>query len=448
VTQPASVGPTAALCAALGAQQRRQLPDEVADAARAVVLDGVGCLIAGAAEPAGVIASGYTAAAGGQPEASVAGLADKVDAPAAAFANGVLMHALDFEAVGIPPCHDTSSVFPALLALAERENLSGRDVIRAFVLGWDVECRLRTAGAANSSFHPTAVYGPMAAAAACAVLLGLDPAGIENTLGIAASSAGGLAVNGKSMVKTAHAGNAARTGVTSALLAREGFASASGILERRHGYGDAFLVKPDWERLNQGWSESYFITEPGVNYKPYPVQFAMLNVVDTALDARSAGLDPEDIATVHITASAHIADRSDPRPHSGHAGKFSPEYCTAVALLSGEVGIEAFTDERCADPAVRALIDQCRITAYPEGTGGKRDVALRITRKDGSMVAVERTRPRGSVQDPLTRPQRLAKVRLCLRAVGAEAAADTLIDAMERFDTADDVRALAAALRG
>ena len=449
MTVAPETGATELLAAELAARPARHLPPSVVTAAKEVILDGLGCLVAGAREPAGEIAISQARAAGGLEEATLVGVARKVDAASAAFANGVAMHALDFEAVGTPPCHATSSVLPALLALAERGGRSGAAVIEAFVIGWEVECRLRTAGSANPRFHPTGVYGPVAAAAASAVLLGLDATSIENAIGIAASSAGGLAANGIAMVKTAHAGNAARAGVTAALLAGGGFTSAKRVLERSRGYGDTFLVDPDWVPLAASWGERWFIVDPGVNYKPYPVQFPMLNVVDAALDAVAAGARADSITAIDITASPKIAGRSNPRPHGGHGGKFSPEYCAAVALLRGAASIEDFTDERAADPVLVAMIDRCTVTARPPGDGGEREVSIRIEHGDRSEITVTRTSPRGTTENPLTREEHHAKLQMCLRTAGRDAAAaDRLADLSQGLESSDDLLALAEFLRG
>lgn len=449
--QGTASGPTATLCTALEESARHGVAEEPAAVARAVMLDGIACQFAGHAEIPAVIVRNYAAAIGGRAESSVVGVTGQLDAANAAYANGTAMHALDFEAVGTPPCHGTSSILPALVALAERESLSGSALICAFVLGWEAESRLRTVAKLRAGFHPTAVYGPIAAAAASAVLLRLDAAAIAGAIATAASSAGGLAGNGQTAVKAVHAGNAARCGVQAALLARNGLIGGASILERQGGFGDGFLAEArDWDRLTEGWGESYFLSAEKLNYKPYPVQFPMINVVDAALDLVTAesehGLfDVDGVASLEIIAPPQVTGRSNSNPRNGHAGKFSPEYCAAVALVFGEVGIDAFTDARVAEPRIRQLIDRTTLSART-GTCA-REVSIKLVRIDGRVTCVSRQHPRGSAQAPMSRQERIAKVGRCLSYAGAADIADDLVALVERFATPEDVVSLGQLLR-
>lgn len=437
-------GVTGAFCAALHDQAHDGLPEPVVEAARAVVLDGVGCLFAGFAEAPSRIGRDYVTAVAGHPEASVVGVGAKVDAADAAFANGVAVHALDFEAVGSPPAHGTASVLPAVFALAERSGATGRDVLQAFALGWDVECRLRTVGRLRPAFHPMAVYGPVASAAASALLLGLDPVGIENAVAIGASGAGGLAANGHTPVKVVHAGNAARSGVLAALQAEQGLAGARHVFERPGGYGEAFLLDAAWDRLNAGWGVEHFMSDDHVDHKPYPVQLPMLNVVDAVLDARPAGFDLAGFERLEMTVSTLVAGRPRDRPDHGHAGKFNPVFCAAVALVFGKVGIEAFSDEVVADPRIRRVMERTTVVERP--SAGDHEVAVRLYGGDG-VIEVARAHQRGSRWEPLSRRQRIDKLRGCLAHAGVEGITDDLVTCVEGLETAADVWRLGTLLR-
>lgn len=443
-----NASPTTLLCTALYERAREGPPDAVIEAARAVVLDAVGCLFAGSAEKPSRASREYVAAIAGRGQSSVVGLAQQVDAASAAFANGVTIHALDFEPIGSPPCHAPASVLPAVLALAESCGAGGRDLITAFVLGWEVECRLRTAGTLRSAFHPLAIYGPVAAAAASAVLLGLDPSGIESAVAIGASAAGGLAANGHTPIKVIHAGSAARAGVVAALQAQHGLSGASGVFERAGGYGDAFFAEVDWgtfDSIATGPEPEYYLTEDGVVYKPYPVQLPMLNVVDTVLDARSSAFELADLDALELIVAPLVASRSNPRPRSGHAGKFSTEYCAAAALVFGEVGIATFDDERLSDPRLMQVISRTTITERSDFELG--DVTVRLRTVSGDIVEVSRTHARGSKAAPLTREQRIEKVRSCLGYGGVPEITGDLVVAVEELETAQDVSRLGALLR-
>ncbi|MGX7680818.1 MmgE/PrpD family protein [Jatrophihabitans sp. DSM 45814] len=445
MTAGTSLGASAELAADLHLRAAQGLPESVAETAKAVILDGVGCLFAGLAEKPSAISREYVTAVAGHPESSVAGADQQVDAASAAFANGVAIHSLDFDAIGSPPCHGTASVLPALLALAERSNASGRDVLCAFAMGWEVECRMRMAGKLRSAFHPLSVYGPVAAAAAGAILLGLDPRGIENAIAIGASAAGGLAANGQTPVKVMHAGNASRAGVIAALQAQRGLSGAAGVFERPGGYGDAFFAEVNWTQLNAGMATHYYLDLDGVVFKPYPVQLPMLSVIDAVLDARPADFDLTDFEGLELIVSPLVASRSNPRPQRGHVGKFSPEFCAAAALLFGSVGIKTFTDELVTDSRITRVIDRTTVTERPSMK--THEVSVRLRRADGNVVEVSRAHQRGSTSEPLSREQRIAKVGDCLAYAQVADITEDLVSCVEAFETVADMSRLGELLR-
>jgi len=441
-------GATARLADVLHDRFREETPRAVLDAAQAVVLDAVGCLFAGIAERPSRIGRDYVLAAGGSGPSSVVGRTDGVDAAGAAYANGITIHALDFEPIGSPPCHAPASVLPAVLALAERSGSSGRDLLASLAIGWEVESALRAAGRLRSAFHPLAVYGPVAAAAASAALLGLDARGIENAIAIGASAAGGLAANGHSPVKVVHSGVAAQAGVVAALQAQHGLVGSRAVLEARGGYGDAFYSEVDWgvlERLTAGPDAVHALSAATVLHKPYPVQLPILNVIDTVLDVRPDGFDPSDLESLELTVSSLIASRSNPRPERGHAGKFSPEFCAAAALRDGGVGIGSFEDARLHDARLLDVID--RVVVVERKDAGVHEVAVRLRTRSGAVLKASRSDPRGTAAAPLSGRQLVDKVRGCLEHAGAAGITDDLVACIGDLAAAGDVSDLTALLR-
>ena len=185
------------------------LPPPVVEAAKIAILDGVANVVAGSVQELADIIGRYVRDAGGAPQASVVGWGYQTNPPAAAFANGVFGHCLDYEIQGFPPTHGTSSCLPAALALAEQHHVAGNRVITAYVLGWEIQGRLRAASApaTRPGYHPPGLVGPLGGAAASAKTLGLDAQQTLMALGIAASRTGGLTANTGTMVKSTHPGN-------------------------------------------------------------------------------------------------------------------------------------------------------------------------------------------------------------------------------------------------
>ena len=442
-------GATARLCASLVDLSATRLPERVVAAAKVVILDGVACLVAGTTEHSSTIVRQYAASVAGPAEASIVGEKRKASAASAAFANGVALHSLDYEPQGAPPAHGTSSILPALLALAERDGIPGYAVVRAFVLGWDVECRLRTAASGvRHAFHPSGIFGPLAATAACAVLLRLSASQTENALGIAASAAGGLAANTPTMTKATHAGNAARIGVEASQLARLGFDAAPGILETRHGIAEAFFESGTaWPSLHDGWGDRYSMADPGVNIKPYPVQYPMLALIEAVLAARPPGFRADALDSAEIFGSEHITSRTDPDPSTGHAGRFSPEYCAAAALVFGAVGLAAFEESARADLALQDVLKRVRLTTRVADHATRHAVSVRVVLRDGKTSTADRAFHRGSIKNPMTRDERLVKVYDCLAHGGREELAEQIVERVERLDSLADLSSLTALLR-
>ena len=247
------MGTTENLARFIAETQYDDLPAAVVAAAKTGILDGIANLLAGSTQPVAQIISAYTLELGGTPVSSVIGHGFKTNPLNAAFANGVSGHCLDFELQGQPSSHGTSSILPGPLALAEAQGgASGKELIVAYALGWDVQQRIVAAsyraGANLRGFHPPGVYGPLGGTASAAKMLKLTQEHVRMALGIAASRTGGLFANNGTMVKSTHPGNAARMSTEAALLARRGFRSHDAIFEAPRGYvAVLFDDRFDWD---------------------------------------------------------------------------------------------------------------------------------------------------------------------------------------------------------
>ncbi len=429
-----------------------RLPRAVVDAAKIVILDGVANALAGSTQPLSRTVVDYVQALGGAPDCRIVGWDHKTNPFFAAFANGVFLHCLDFEVQGYPAAHGTSSILPAALALGEQAGASGRSLVAAFAVGWDVQARLRTAAAKASlrGFHPPGVFGPLAAAAACARVRGLDPRQTRMALGIAASRTGGLFANNGTMVKATHPGNAGRMGVEAAVLAAMGFVSHESILEALHGYvealfGDAF----NWDLLTKDLGQVFHLVEPGFNIKRYPAEIYMQWPIEAVATLRQKHrIRVEEVEALEVEVPPVRDDLSRPQPKSGLDGKFSFEYCAAVALAEERVGIDAFTDATRFSPRVEDALRKVRVTFNPEIP---RDVqrmwtVARVRLKDGRGFSERCRGYRGSMTNPMGRDERLEKFRECAGRVLGPADVERTIAMLEALEELGDVRELTAIL--
>ncbi len=412
--------------------------DSVVEAAKIAILDGVANMLAGSTQELASIIGRYVQDMGGSTQSSVVGWGFKTNAPSAAFANGVFGHCLDFEIQGYPPTHGTSSCLPAALALGEERHTNGKAIIEAYVMGWEIQGRLRAASAAfsNPAYHPPGLVGPLGGAVAGAKVLGLDAWHIQMAMGIAASRTGGLTANTGTMVKSTHTGNAARMGAEAAILAAAGYTSSDSILEAPNGYSDAlFDGNMDWEILTNGLGVSYRLVDPGFDIKRFPAQLHMQNPIEAVLNLlESHNLRADDVEnlTVHTGGRGH----SGSLPASGLDGKFSIEYCAAAALLDGKVGIETFTDDRRFSPDMEETLGKIQVEP---GNQDSADVKVTALLKDGRSAEAECRGFRGSARNPMSREERMDKVIDCVGRVLTDQDADRLVSLIEDLENVADI---------
>lgn len=412
--------------------------DSVVEAAKIAILDGVANMLAGSIQELASIIGRYVQDMGGSTQSSVVGWGFKTNAPSAAFANGVFGHCLDFEIQGYPPTHGTSSCLPAALALGEERHTNGKAIIEAYVMGWEIQGRLRAASAAfsNPAYHPPGLVGPLGGAVAGAKVLGLDAWHIQMAMGIAASRTGGLTANTGTMVKSTHTGNAARMGAEAAILAAAGYTSSDSILEAPNGYSDAlFDGNMDWEILTNGLGVSYRLVDPGFDIKRFPAQLHMQNPIEAVLNLlESHNLRADDVEnlTVHTGGRGH----SGSLPASGLDGKFSIEYCAAAALLDGKVGIETFTDDRRFSPDMEETLGKIQVEP---GNQDSADVKVTALLKDGRSAEAECRGFRGSARNPMSREERMDKIIDCVGRVLTDQDADRLVSLIEDLENVADI---------
>ena len=417
------------------------LPDEALFAARQCLLDWVGVTLAGANEPLAVILREDALAEGGNPQATLLGDGARATARQAALVNGSASHALDFDDVNLAMSgHPSVPVWPALLALAESRGGTGRDVLAAFVAGFEMECRigwLVMPAHYSIGFHSTGTLGTFGAAAACAHLLGFDQDQWQRTLGIAGAQAAGLKSMFGTMCKPLHAGKAAANGLFAALMAERGFTSNPEVLETAQGFAATQTTSPNAERALAAFGERYAVRDTLFKYHAacYGTHETIEGVLRLASQHR---LSPADVAAIELTVpQGHLAMCNIQEPSTGLEGKFSLRFTAALALADGETGEQAFTDERVQSPHLVEL--RKRVSVQPaEGDWG-RGTRVAIRTADGRSLE-EQVNLNIPAADLDLQWQRLeSKFRsLAGPVVGAEQAA-ALVRAISAFDAAPSV---------
>jgi 2-methylcitrate dehydratase PrpD len=338
-----------------------------------------------------------------------------LDSAGAAFVNGTAAHGEDFDdTFEGGPIHAGAVIVPAVLALCERERIPGREALKAIAIGVELTCRASMVAPKmihKAGFHPTAVVGAMGAAAAAAVALGLPKKQFVDALGIAGSMASGIIeyLAEGTWTKRMHPGWAAQSGIRAADLARNGFIGPRTVFEGEHGFlhGFANTTKGAWERLVDGFGKTW-VTET-VAFKLYPCGTMTHPYIDCARRlAQKIGLD--DIEEIVCEAAEGTLHRlweplaAKQRPPNAYAGKFSTPYCIAAGFVLGNAGLDAFTDERVADPRLRALAAKVRYEVDPDNPYPNEYTGhVRVRLKDGSTVEERQGHIRGGKHEPLSR---------------------------------------------
>jgi 2-methylcitrate dehydratase PrpD len=443
----------------------REIPHEVVQLGRGFILDGLGVALAGSTDECSRIVQAQIRQIDGRQESSILGTSISAPVAKAALANGVAGHAMDYddtqlstskEAVYGLLTHPTTPVLAAVLAIGEKEKISGQEFLLAYILGVEVECRI--ADAINprhyqSGFHSTATMGGLGAAMAVGKILRLKEEQLIRTLGIAASMASGLRENFGTMTKPLHAGRAAENGVTAALLARDGFTAANNILEARRGFFNAMAGGYDESKIAGRLGSPYFMKEPGISIKPYPSGSLSHPAQDLILDlVRQHDLTADAIDHIDVGTNSNVPNALIyPMPKTALEGKFSIPYCMAIAVLERNAGIAQFQDRKVRDKKVIELMK--RVTLYVDdelerlGYDQVRS-RIRIKLKNGSIIEGRYDVARGHPEKPMSWSELGDKFRDCARLVLPNNDAEKVIQIVAGIERLKSLNPLFHALTG
>jgi 2-methylcitrate dehydratase PrpD len=440
------------------------LPAEVVGLAKSFILDGLGVILAGASEKGSRILRARVEAMGGRQEATALGTGRRFPVAKAALLNGMAGHALDYddtqlstskEAVYGLLTHPTVPVLSAALALGER-GASGKELLAAYVLGVEVECRVADAISPRhyrSGFHSTATIGGLGAAVAAAKLARLREEPLRRALGIAASMAGGLRENFGTMTKPLHAGRAAENGVLAVDLARAGFTAAANILEAERGFFRAMGGGYDPAKISGRLGRPYYFQAPGISIKPYPSGSLSHPAQDLILELASKHeLRAEEIEAIEVGTNSNVPNALIyPMPETALEAKFSIPFCMAIGVIERRAGLGEFTDRKVRDPRVRELMERVRLYVDEELEALGYDQVrsrVRVRLRDGRVIEGRADVARGHPSKPMGWMEIVEKFRDCSRRAIARREADRAVELTAALEDLPRVAPLIAALAG
>jgi 2-methylcitrate dehydratase PrpD len=453
-TLPLPDGYSRALCATIAGWTYDTLPAPVLHNVKALILDTLG-VIGGAAHAPG-IAELNARLSRWEKTGSATGLIGKrrYSPPTAAMANGAAAHALDFDDQHDPArVHTSAVVLPTLLATAEDlsaegKPVSGKDFMLAYAIGAELHARLGLAcyNSLGKGWHPTMIFGTVAAGIAAGKLLKLDTNGLSNALGMTFHQASGSAQSMRDGVlsKRLGPGFAARNAVMGAFLAADGLTSTRGTLEGNAGLFALYErneVKP--EILTDGLGHDWRVAE--YSFKPYPCCRCNHTPIGIGIQLHQEGVKPADIAAIEIgmgnvnwlTVGAPYESARNEVVHA----QFNTSYSFARALADGKVDLHSFRKPAITDSGIAAIAAMTKVVDDPAINPTAIEPArVKLTLKSGKVIELTRETVKGSPQDPMTDAEMRGKVRGCLEfGLGASAAAvDRLADVVAGLEKSGD----------
>jgi 2-methylcitrate dehydratase PrpD len=427
--------------------QAADIPQPVRKEAARAILNWVGCALGGSHHETVDCALAALAEFSGPQQAALLGRRERLDAPRAAFMNGISSHVLDYDDTHLKTIvHPSGPVASAILALAEPHPVNGADFLHAFILGVEVECRIGKAvypAHYDAGWHITSTAGIFGAAAAAGKLLRLTEQQMVWAFGTAATQAAGLREMFGSMCKSLHVGRAAQNGLEATLLAAKNFTSSDRGIEAPGGF--AYVLSParNFAAATEGLGRTYEIS--GNTYKPFPCGIVIHPVIDGCIQLRNEhALQADQIAQVALKVSPLVLELTGKKtPRSGLEAKFSVYHSAAVAILRGEAGLREYSDQTVRDPAVIALRD--RVTAVADASVREEEAYATITLKDGRTLAKHVEHATGSLERPMSDADLEAKFRGLAEGVLPPVQTDKLIELCWSVGSLKDVGTLARA---
>jgi len=421
-----------------------QIPSEGCAIARTGIADCFGVLIAGARDPEIALIDRELGVSGGASSASLIPSGARRSVDTATLVNGIAAHVLDYDDVSLDG-HPSAVLVPAILAQGEASGASGAEMLTAYVAGYEVWAELlerQPIPLHRKGWHPSAVLGPVAAAAACAKLRSLDEQGAATAMAIAASMAAGVVANFGTMTKSFQVGRAAQSGVIAARLAAAGFTASLDALEHQAGLlialsvdGTAALDRP-FIAAQKEWH----IVGHGLSIKRYPICYATHRSIDAALDLVARhDLTPAKVERIHvITGKTQILMLRNTRPQTGLEAKFSMQFAMAAALVARNVGLRELTDDFVLRREVQAIFPRVILTgttAVKEGSNFAPADEVEITTTAGETLKSGPVEfAKGSHKRPLTREELWTKFADCLGAEVADGKKSRAFENLMMFD--------------
>lgn len=440
------------------------IPSDVINLAKKSILDGFGLALSGSVAASGTIVQKYLEKIGAKGQAIVIGTGLQTAGRFAAFANGVGVHADDYDDTQLAVAkdrvyglltHPTAPCLPAAFAEAQVEKLSGGELLTAYLVGIDVECKIAEAISPRHyqhGFHATATCGPFASASAVGRLRGFNHETMKRALSIAGSQSGGLRENFGTMTKPFHAGRAAESGIVACDLAELGWTATDKILEAPRGFFQAHGGGYDLSAIRGQLGSPWSFSDPGISIKPHPSGSLTHPGMTKMLELISEyDIKPEDVLSVDVGTNHNMLNALiHHQPQDELQAKFSMEFCMAILLLEGRANLPEFTDETVLRLDIQEMIKRINFNVHPEAEAAgyaKMTTFIDIHLRNGRTLSGRADFGKGSPENPLSYDEVADKFRGCAQFAGwPDTKTEKIISLVDQMESLENLMDLTAAL--
>ena len=432
----------------------QSLSPEIIASAKIAMSDTIGVTLLGASSDTAEIARQATAITEQEGPATILGTTLRANQLDAAFANAVAGHAFDYDDfTELFGGHPSVPILPGLLAVGETTSATGIELIRAYIIGVELETRLALGvhfQHYEKGWHPTSTLGVFGAAAGCAYLLNLDATQTAQAIAIAASNASGIKANFGTMTKPLHIGQCARSGVLAAQLAAKGFTANPHALEAPQGFLDVYNGPGNYsiERILDKWFDPPLVLSPGINLKQFPCCGSTHPAIFAAIRLRERQrLDHKLIRRIEIlTHPRRLPHTNQPHPHTSLESKFSIQYCVARALVDGQVTLADFENAAWEQTNITRLLSITQVGEHSDmvklesGTFGAQ-VNITLENQEQISERIDHGGGRGP-DNPMTDTERRNKFVDCASRTLPNAQVSRLFDTLEQLERVHSISKL------
>ena len=380
------------------------IPKETHRYVKLCLLDWIGVTLGGSREPVSDILLDFIDIMGGEKHASIIGKGIKTNLLLASLINGTMSHALDFDdTLKNSGTHPTVCLAPAVISVGEYKKSSGKDLITAFIIGFEIAARIGRAIGIDQykqGWHTTSTIGRFGAAAGAAKLMNLSLEQIINAFGITGTQMSGLREVFGTMNKPLHAGKAAMDGVLSVTLAKRNFDSSQRIFEGRFGLKNVYAPEADVTQMVAGLGTEYQIMD--IAFKPYASALATHSTIQAIEAIKAEGnITADDVQSIQIDfGELPFSVVNNKNPRKVLEGKFSVYQCAALAFIKGRVTVDMFTLKEINNSEIIAFREKINVLLNPKLK--QFETIIKVVTNQGKKFEQFIKMPKGSPENPLT----------------------------------------------